>query len=624
MKRRIVFFAMAILCAGAAVRGQVSVDTLGVHDLTPTGSAPLTGQLSASCLYCHAPHSGAGGMTPLWNQALSKQTYTPYSSSTYQQTGSPQPTVGGPSSLCLSCHDGTVAPGVTVAYGTFGMNGFMAGADRFGTNLQGSHPFSMVLPLKDQPDLAASIVAQSSTLDGTGAVHMVNGNVECSSCHQAHVQRLDPNNPMFLVRDSSRGQMCLACHDPNRTMNGQVNPLAGWATSIHATSANATTLQAGVGPYGTITQNACAGCHAMHNAGSPARLLRASNEQDCLACHIGGTNISPPTMNVFAEFSKTAHHPFPTAGNQHDATEPAVLNQNRHATCVDCHNPHASQPVSVFSPAPGIRPSQAGVTGVSATDGISAVNPAINQYENCLRCHGTSAGKTTNSSFGYSAVWLVSAPDALNEIPQFSITATSSHPVMHDRNSPLPQPSLRANMLNLDLTPGRAMGTRILCTDCHNSDDNREFGGSGTSGPHGSSHPHILERKYVMSQAHVPGGTITNLNPNPDLGLAGPYALCNKCHDLGNIMTNASFSAHSAHLNDGFSCSACHTGHGMGGTSATVSGERLVNFDLNVVAPNGNAPISYNRATNTCTLLCHNVAHDSSTGHVRSPAGIRR
>jgi hypothetical protein len=36
-----------------------------------------------------------------------------------------------------------------------------------------------------------------------------------------------------------------------------------------------------------------------------------------------------------------------------------------------------------------------------------------------------------------------------------------------------------------------------------------------------------------------------------------------------------------------------------------------VNFDINVVAPNGGIPVSYSRATNTCTLLCHNTAHNA-------------
>ena len=177
-------------------------------------------------------------------------------------------------------------------------------------------------------------------------------------------------------------------------------------------------------------------------------------------------------------------------------------------------------------------------------------------------------------------------------------------------------------MLNLDgVSQGRSMGTQILCTDCHNSDDNREFGGSGPNGPHGSKWTHVLERRYEFSQTTAPGQFITNLFPNPDLSVNGPYALCGKCHDLMKIATNTSFSEHARHINDGFSCSACHTAHGMGAASGAISGERLVNFDANVVAPNGVSPVSYSRATNSCSLTCHGHPH-SLLGGV--PAAVRR
>jgi hypothetical protein len=90
-------------------------------------------------------------------------------------------------------------------------------------------------------------------------------------------------------------------------------------------------------------------------------------------------------------------------------------------------------------------------------------------------------------------------------------------------------------------------------------------------------------------------------------------ALCAKCHDLNQVLNNSSFSEHARHVRqDGFSCSVCHTGHGLGAQSGNISGERLVNFDVKVVAPNGPLPISYNRATNSCSLVCHNQAHQSS------------
>jgi hypothetical protein len=48
----------------------------------------------------------------------------------------------------------------------------------------------------------------------------------------------------------------------------------------------------------------------------------------------------------------------------------------------------------------------------------------------------------------------------------------------------------------------------------------------------------------------------------------------------------------------------------MGASSSNFTGERLVNFDVNVVGANGGLPISYNRSSNTCTLTCHQVVHN--------------
>ena len=607
---------LGLVAGSISAQTQTGGDVIGVHDLGPGSRSPITGTLNDACMYCHAPHSGTG-KGPLWNQKFSIQTYTPYSSTTYVEKGNSQPPIGGPSSLCLSCHDGTVAPGTTQAYGTIRMRGSMSTADVFGTNLSNSHPFSLLLPMNDSVEIASSLVSTHKTIDPTGAVHLVRGNIECTSCHNPHVQAKDAVSLNFLVRDSSSGQMCLACHDPTRTSTSQLNPLANWAISIHATATNKIT----VGTYSTVALNGCISCHAPHEAGGPSRLLRGPNEQTCIACHSGGPNVSPSTLNVFAEFAKVGH-PFPAGNKLHDANEgfqsntgapPAViLNNNRHATCADCHNSHSSMQVTSFTPPPGVRPSQRGIAGISAIDGTSIVNPSVNQYENCFRCHGTSSGKAVNPVFGYLPVRAVASGDPLNVILEFSLTATSSHPVTHPSTSALPQPSLRTNVLNLDgFTNGRLMGNQIFCTDCHNSDDNREFGGSGPNGPHGSKWTHILERQYVASQAPGPGQLITNLYPNPDPSVNGPYALCGKCHDLANqIMQNTSFNQHAQHINAGFSCSVCHSAHGLGAKSATISGERLVNFDANVVGANGPTPISYNHAANTCALICHGVAHN--------------
>jgi predicted CXXCH cytochrome family protein len=662
---------------------QITTDVLGSHNMAPASGSPITGNLGSPCLYCHAPHSGINGTpgvagTPLWSQKLSNvQSYQTYTSTTMVNKTNASPPLGSNSTLCLSCHDGTVALGTLTPYGQVSMSGSLLNTPaNLGTNLQSTHPFNFVTPLQPSSDLWPSLSSSPpSTQDATHAVQLINGNVECGSCHNPHVENIDSSGN-FLVVDNSQSALCLACHNPTPSGTGMglssnlarapaaahiagpgatvatpssakaANPLARWTSSIHATATNRVASQvsldayglmsrsmtrpAALGPYTSLRKNGCLSCHATHNTATNV-LLRGPDDQTCMACHSGGTTVVPPAPNIAAEMtspkiSHVASSSDAAATNQlHSAHESELLNHNRHASCVDCHNPHGSERVGLsFPEPPQIRPSQTGVNGISASDGRSIVSPATYQYENCLRCHGTSTGKKVNLAlYGYLPNWLVAGPDPLNVIPEFNIASTSSHPVMHDRRSAFPQPSLRSNMLDLDgIRPGRSMGVRLLCTDCHNSDDNREFGGTGPNGPHGSKYPHLLERRYDMSQAPVPGQPITNLMVPPNLTPTGNYALCAKCHDLANVVSNTSFKEHARHINDGFSCSVCHTAHGMGSQLATVSGDRMVNFDTNVVAPNGRSPIVYRKPTNSCSLTCHGHAHNE-IGSAASPVRMR-
>jgi predicted CXXCH cytochrome family protein len=605
---------------------QITGDVIGMHDLSPGGKSPIQGTRSGSCTYCHVPHSGNGEMAPLWNQKLSKATYQTYASSTDNNKANQQMPLGSASGLCLSCHDGTVAVGDTVLFGQVPIRGSWLQGDQFGTNLQSSHPFSLIKPLQDNIHLTSTLATAGKTGDKTGAVHLENDNVECTSCHNPHVQSIDKMSANFLVRDSSDGQMCLACHDPMRTTMGgknQMNPLAGWSVSVHALAQNKVSLDAKMGNYGTLAANACLSCHAPHNAAGAQQLTRGTNEAACISCHSGGSNISPAASNVFAEYRKISH-PLPNGSNQHDNAEKTVLNNNRHATCADCHNAHASRQVTSFNVPPLIRVSQSGTMGVAA-DGMTTMSPAVNQYENCLRCHGFSAGKATNQVFGYTPSR--AASDPLNIILQMNTSAKSSHPVMHVRSSSRPQPSLLTTMLDVNggTTHGRSMGSQIFCTDCHNSDDNREFGGSGPSGSHGSRYGHILEHDYEYSEAPAGPGTLitVNLHPRTDLSVNGPYGMCAKCHNLSIVMQSTSWKYHKDHVaGDGFSCSTCHNPHGMNATSANLTGASMVDFDMNVVGRNGSFPISYDPGSNTCTLQCHNTAHDPG-GSIRKLSGAQ-
>ena len=622
----------------------------------PGGSSPIVGGLPP-CLFCHAPHSGVSGATTLWSQKLSPtQNYTLYSKGSITNVMQ-QPVLGKASNLCLSCHDGTVAPGQTTPWGKIKMSGSMSSTDIFGQNLSNVHPFNFKLPLQmpTKQDLLSSVVSPGVTANP--AVRLISRNVQCVSCHNPHVQSIDSSNA-FLVIENTGSPLCLACHVStpqssnmktvksaslmvrSQTLQGAsstqsssnqstYNGLTGWSNSAHAQSGNQASKTANVGSHGTVRNNGCLSCHTTHNAQAGSALLSPPKQslpnvdastQNCLNCHNGGSTVSPAIPNIYQEFNKKGH-PFPSGSNSHSTTESTMLNKNRHATCVDCHDPHSAQKTSSFVSVT-LRPAQNGASGVSAVDGVTVISPAVNQYEICLRCHGTSTGKQTLATYGYfPARVLAPGGDPLNVVSQLSTASVSSHPVAHDRRSQFSQPSLLKYMWNLDgHTQGRLMGSRLLCTDCHNSDDNREFGGQGPNGPHGSQYSHILERQYEFSQVVPgvppmggPGTAIQNLLPMVVApGANGPYALCAKCHDLSNILSNASFSKHSIHINAGFSCSVCHTAHGVANASVGLQGVRLVDFDVNVVARNDatQAPISYNRSAGTCSLKCHNYNHN--------------
>jgi predicted CXXCH cytochrome family protein len=608
--------AMCLAAGGASAQVVPNRDVLGVHDLS-AGTSPLRGPNANACIYCHVPHKSVTA-TPLWNQTLSTQPYTFYSSGTSQNV-SVQPVIGKVSTLCLSCHDGTVGVGQTAAYGTLKMSGSI---EAMGSKLEGSHPFSLQLPIKDAANLVASIAATHTTKDPT--VKLIDGNVECSTCHDVHRQDTDPRSPNFLVRDASSGQLCLACHEvAARTVNSRDNSLSRWTSSVHSQSAINVAPKAGMGNYTTIAEYACSTCHVTHNATGPGLLRKNINRpanvddtaQACFTCHDGSDNLVQPIRNVLADFQKIGH-PNSDSTNPHILGEEIVLDRNRHATCADCHNSHAASPTVTFTGTPELRPSQTGVTGV-AIDG-SILKTAANQYENCLRCHGASANKQSLAKYGYMPTRALYVGDLLNVLLQFNTSATSTHPVMRDATNSS-QPSLLNSQWDLSgKVQVRAMGTRILCTDCHNSDNNREFGGTGPNGPHGSRFDPVLERTYLMSMvspgifpAGGPGSSIVNLSPNPTLDpVTSPYALCAKCHDLTIINSNTSFPAHSNHMTAGISCSVCHSAHGVQAGTTGVSGRRLVTFDLNVVAPNKGV-LSYG-ANGTCTLTCHMMNHEAN------------
>jgi hypothetical protein len=182
------------------------------HDLTATGGGPVKSAVTDACVFCHAPHNIMPNISPLWDHALSSQSYTTYTSSTY--TSGAQTPAAGSSKLCLSCHDGTVAVGLTGTQGLITTSGAMSPLDVLGMDLSHSHPLSMT-PVDDGVLVPSLFTTPPSTKDP--AVHLVSGKIECTTCYDPHVPNNDPAVPMFLVRSNSGSAIRLACHDPTRS-----------------------------------------------------------------------------------------------------------------------------------------------------------------------------------------------------------------------------------------------------------------------------------------------------------------------------------------------------------------------------------------------------------------------
>lgn len=608
-------WALALAVAVPMLAQSHSISGSG-HDLTVNGPGPVTATTQPDvCIFCHASH-GAQPAVPLWNHQLSNLNYSLYTSSTYVQTN--PPSISQRSKLCLSCHDGTIAPGQTVANGLIVTQGSMKSVDIIGAaGLGADHPFGFTMPAIDDGEIKLSLAtAPPSTADP--AVKLYNQTMECVTCHEPH----DPGRDIatqFMVRSNSNGALCSACHDPSRGI------LAGWNSGSHATATNTVSFGSGL-PYtnpSTVATNACGSCHVGHNApGTGARLLRGVEEASCAPCHSNLANLTPASLDVMSELTKSYSHPVRITPSAHDPAEAIPVNSARHSECQDCHNPHSAQAVSGTPTPPVLEGSLDGTSGVSATDGISVLRPAVNQYEICFKCHANSTNKPQNAAYTvygrtpYRLSYSIQ-PDPFNVRLALQSSSTRHNVIQPSRGNVAP--SLRVNMLDLNGNPtGRSLqgaGLYLYCTDCHNNDSARISGGTGPNGPHGSSYNHLLERRYDYDLLpSSPGNSSTG--PSYSSGLIGPYAMCDKCHDLDNSLLNQSstadtvFHKHYEHVvTDGTSCSTCHASHGVqGGTS--INNAHLVDFDTNVVGPDNLGRLYVDTGARACYLTCHGVLHN--------------
>lgn len=193
------------------------------HDLSTAGSPEV-------CVWCHTPHNANQTITaPLWNRSVTTATFTLYSSPTMDTNpGTPRPV----SLLCLGCHDGVLSPDQTGSgqdnkHALLNYHGspdytsdpncerchtdIWGGGERvlvLGTDLSNDHPISMPYPSPAQ-DPGFNQPPDPQEGWGEGSVRLVDGYVECVSCHDVH----DPDNDPFLNQSNAASSLCLVCHN---------------------------------------------------------------------------------------------------------------------------------------------------------------------------------------------------------------------------------------------------------------------------------------------------------------------------------------------------------------------------------------------------------------------------
>lgn len=546
---------LALLFLVPGVARAAIVDT--VHNLSATGHGPVraTGTTEL-CIFCHVPHRAATTRA-LWNRALPPVTYRLYGSSTLQAKPR-QP--NGASRLCLSCHDGTTALGLLRVAPRSGRPalGPLRGRADLGTDLSDDHPISFEYA-------RALSTGHGELADPTGLLPGVpldaRRQVQCTTCHDPHDNRFRA----FLRIDDRGGRLCTACHT-----------LANWSGSSHA---NSTKEWNGRGtdpwptsPYVTVAANACENCHWPHSAGQAARLLARSTQRGvCLVCHNG--NLA--SKNVEASIAKASAHPVASTDGIHDPVEdPRTM--SRHATCVDCHNPHEATGERVAPP--GLPGPLRGVAGV--TQSASLVDEAASEAEVCYRCHGL-RDQTTRG--------MVRQDNVRNVRLELDPGNASFHPVAARGRNPGAS----------GFQAGYTAASRVTCSDCHSDD---AVGADRPRGPHGSTFAPILERQFRTN------------DPSPEAPDA--YALCYKCHNRAALLGNqAGKFPHQAHLvRAQASCAVCHDAHG------SRRNPHLINFMLRdpsgrtVVQPSQNqGRLEYETngsGSGRCFLLCHGMNHE--------------
>ncbi|MBI4528927.1 MAG: hypothetical protein HY695_34450 [Deltaproteobacteria bacterium] len=202
-----------------------------VHDFNAEKWRPYDGvTVIGACTICHAPHR-ASRTRLLWNHTIPPgDTFVFGPEEPATNGGTPLPTISpgykGPTSMCLSCHDGSVAIGDVNWYDGNARTGSSAVIKETQGRIGYHHPVAVPYPFQGMrnsynsvttgPDVDLSKFVADPRAAGARLFRDVSGDIlagaatgasgiECSSCHDPHNGSSVNEGPLLRAR-------CEACH----------------------------------------------------------------------------------------------------------------------------------------------------------------------------------------------------------------------------------------------------------------------------------------------------------------------------------------------------------------------------------------------------------------------------
>lgn len=360
---------------------------------------------------------------------------------------------------------------------------------------------------------------------------------------------------------------CGKCHNDNMNPKSGVNGQKSTVKfGLHTSSTAHYLTSFGLSASQTEGANFCFRCHGnlpVRSTATPSNTYLTANQTQY--DWYSSVRMGPRTKNIYADYNDpllTVKHKVQDpayVGKHHPAETRADISANKHVTCDDCHNHHASKPGLHIKGVRNLAPALTGARGVqkpistawlpawSAPVFADELVPVEEEWQVCFKCH---SNYNTNLT-GWNASWN-------NVAIEFNPRNPAGHAVIGFSRIPAAQP------INFKAGSGLTKTSILTCTDCHLSSYDTSKSSIYPSGGHASKNTLLLKGNY---------------DPNLDsrVTTGGPAEMCAVCHDAnaygittldpgGTTVSGFSSGTNNMHLEHAFrqgiatyKCAECHS-----------------------------------------------------------------